>query len=138
MPLVNVDEVLIEQVLMNLLDNVVEYTPAGTSVEIAARSNADALVIEVADEGPGLPPGAEQRVFQKFYRGGATPNRRGIGLGLAICRGIVEAHGGRISASNRSPAPGAVFRFTIPATEPPPRIAAGAAEEEDADAHASP
>lgn len=123
LPLVQIDEVLIEQVLMNLLDNVVEYAPPGTAIQITASRDAGVVAIEVADDGPGLPPGSEQRVFEKFFRGGGTgSNRRGIGLGLAICRGIVEAHGGVISARNRDGGGGAVFRFTIPATEPPPQV----------------
>ncbi|MGB7157202.1 MAG: ATP-binding protein, partial [Tepidisphaeraceae bacterium] len=121
LPLVQIDGVLIEQVLMNLIDNAVEYTPAGSAIAVAARATGDAVEVEVADEGPGLPPGAEDRVFQKFFRGGQIGARRGIGLGLAICRGIVDAHGGRITARNR-PSGGAVFSFTIPATATPPTV----------------
>jgi two-component system sensor histidine kinase KdpD len=121
LPLVQIDAVLIEQVLINLLDNAVEYTPASTAIEVAARLRDGGVEVEVADDGPGLPAGAEQRVFQKFFRAAAPNNRRGIGLGLAICRGIIEAHGATITAHNR-PAGGACFLFTVPATATPPRI----------------
>lgn len=119
-PLVPIDDVLIEQVLINLLDNAVKNAPDGTPIEIAARIGDATVTVEVADRGPGLPPGDEAKVFDKFHRG--QPARgRGIGLGLAICRGIVEAHGGRISAENR-PGGGAVFRFTLPLTGTPPKL----------------
>jgi two-component system, OmpR family, sensor histidine kinase KdpD len=71
------------------------------------------VMIAIADRGPGLPPGDEQRIFEKFYRARAAQNGSGVGLGLTICRGIIEAHGGRIWAENRSGG-GAVFRFTLP------------------------
>jgi two-component system sensor histidine kinase KdpD len=121
LPLVNVDAVAIEQVLANLLDNALEYTPPGITIEIAARANGQEVTVEVADRGPGLPPGTERRVFEKFFRAGAGEPGRGIGLGLAISRGIVEAHGGRINAANRTGG-GAVFTFTLPRTAEPPPI----------------
>lgn len=114
LPLVPLDEVLVEQVLVNLLENVEKYTPAGSPIEISARQAEDQLIVEVADSGPGLSPGDEERVFERFYRGAAaTDGRRGAGLGLAICRAIVSAHGGRIWAENR-PAGGARFGFSLP------------------------
>jgi two-component system sensor histidine kinase KdpD len=116
LPPVPVDGVLVEQVLVNLLDNALKYTPAGSPLSVTARSEAADVLVEVADEGPGLPPGAEEQVFEKFYRGGQTP--RGFGLGLPICKAIVTAHGGRIWAENRSPR-GAAFRFTLPKGEAP-------------------
>ena len=121
LPLVPMDDVLIEQVLINLLDNATKHAPAGTSIEIAAAAVEGGVSVEVADRGDGLRPGEEARVFEKFYRGnpGST---RGAGLGLAICRGIVEAHGGRIQAANR-PEGGALFRFTLPITGTPPEVA---------------
>jgi two-component system sensor histidine kinase KdpD len=121
LPLVNIDGLLIEQVLMNLLDNAVEYTPDGTTIEVHARALPHVVEVEVADDGPGVPAGTEDRVFQKFFRANAAASRRGIGLGLTICRGIVEAHGGIIRASNRASG-GASFCFTIPMS-PPPSIA---------------
>ena len=133
LPLVQIDGTLIEQVLMNLLDNAVQYTPPHSGLEISARQSGNALEVEVADKGPGVPPGTEQRVFQKFFRAGTATDRRGIGLGLAICRGIIEAHGGKITARNRTGG-GASFSFTIPLTGTPPSIDAIA---DRLDAHAT-
>jgi two-component system, OmpR family, sensor histidine kinase KdpD len=112
LPLVAMDDVLIEQVLVNLLDNVVKYTPRGSPIEIIATATDQSVTIEIADHGPGLPAGEEDRVFEKFYRGEAA-GQRGAGLGLAICRGIVRAHGGRIWAQNL-PGGGVAFLFTLP------------------------
>jgi len=118
LPLVLIDDVLIEQVLINLLDNALKYTAADTPIEISASSADGTVLVEVADRGPGLPPGDEKRIFDKFFRGG-TGAVRGAGLGLAICQGIVEAHGGRIWAENR-PGGGVAFRFTLPVKDSPP------------------
>jgi two-component system sensor histidine kinase KdpD len=112
-----VDGVLVEQVLVNLLDNALKYTPPGSPVLVSATASEGAVTVEVADEGPGLPAGAEERVFEKFYRGGS--GQRGFGLGLPICAAIVTAHGGRIWAE-RKPPRGAVFRFTLPLGDGPP------------------
>jgi len=116
--LVPVDGVLIEQVFLNLLENAVKYTPPGTPVEVSASVEGSVVRVDVADRGPGLPPGEETKVFDKFYRGAGAPPGSGVGLGLTICRGIIAAHGGRIWAANR-PEGGAVFRFTIPLAGPP-------------------
>ncbi len=118
LPLVSVDPVLIEQVLANLLENAAKYTPPGTLIEVAARLDRDRMVVEVADRGPGIPPGEETRLFDKFYRVRAESAQSGVGLGLAICKAIVDAHGGNIIAANR-PGGGAVFRFELPAGKPP-------------------
>jgi two-component system sensor histidine kinase KdpD len=118
LPLVPIDDVLVEQVLINLLDNALKYTPAGSPIMIIATATDRAVTVEVADHGPGLAHGDEDRVFEKFFRG--TPGAgRGAGLGLAICKGIVEAHGGRIWAQNL-PEGGVAFLFTLPITETPP------------------
>jgi len=111
LPLIPFDPLLIEQVLMNLFDNALKYTSSGTPLEISASVREDELVIEVADRGLGLPQGSEERIFEKFVRGSGPGG--GIGLGLAICRAIVTAHGGRIWAENRIGG-GAAFRFTLP------------------------
>jgi two-component system sensor histidine kinase KdpD len=112
LPLVQLDGVLIEQVLINLLENALKFSPPDGAIELTASVKEGVLLVEVADHGPGLPPGEEKRIFDKFYR--ADPNREGgVGLGLTICRGIIEAHGGRIWAENR-PGGGARFRFTLP------------------------
>ena len=125
LPLVRIDPVLIEQLLINLLDNALKYTPDGTPIEISAAAGDGGVVVEVADRGPGLAAGDEERVFEKFYRARAqATSTPGSGLGLAICRGIVEAHGGRIEAANRAGG-GALFRFTLPADETAPKLDVG-------------
>jgi two-component system sensor histidine kinase KdpD len=119
--LVPLDDVLIEQVVYNLVENAIKYTPPGTPIEIRAESNGREAGIEVLDRGPGLPPGEEQRVFEKFYRAREANRPGGIGLGLTIARGIVEAHGGSMTAANREGG-GAMFRFTLPLEGEPPKI----------------
>ena len=123
--LVRIDAVAIEQVLVNLLDNALQHTPDGSPIEIFARADADrsTLTVTVSDHGPGLPPGAERRIFDKFVRLPTTSGRRGIGLGLAICRGIVRAHGGTIEAINSDNGRGATFRFTLPIPQGSPVLA---------------
>jgi len=116
LPLVPVDDVLVEQLLVNLLENAFKYTGPESPVKVAASATDGVVTVEVADEGPGLPAGEEERVFEKFYRASSSP--RGAGLGLPICRAIVTAHGGQIRAENRRPR-GAVLRFTLPAGEGP-------------------
>jgi two-component system sensor histidine kinase KdpD len=112
LPPVYGDDVLLGQVVVNLLENSLKYTPAGTSLELAAEAVGDDIVLEVRDRGPGLVPGEEQRIFEKFYRG-TSKGVRGAGLGLAICRAIVQAHQGQIEAFNRAGG-GAVFRIRLP------------------------
>jgi two-component system sensor histidine kinase KdpD len=119
LPLVPLDEVLIEQVLVNLLENAVKYTPPGSPIELSAWAGEQQVTVEVADRGPGLPSGAEQHVFDKFFRADAATG--GAGLGLTICHGIIAAHGGRIWAENR-PDGGAVFQFTLPLEGQPPLL----------------
>ena len=121
LPLVPLDGVLIEQVLVNLLENAVRYADPGTAIDISARAEDDGVVIAVADRGPGLAEGEEVKVFDKLFRGAASANsaERGVGLGLAIARAIVEAHGGRIWAENRNGG-GAVFSFRLPLEGLPP------------------
>src|SRR5438552_3808045 len=121
LPLVSMDDVLVEEVFINLLDNALKYTPAGTPIRIAATASDERITVEIADRGPGLPRGEEERVFEKFHRGGVT-SERGAGLGLAICKGIVQAHGGRVWAHNL-PEGGTAFFFTLPLTETTPAMA---------------
>ncbi len=123
LPLVPMDDVLVEQVLVNLLDNAIKYTPSGSPIDIIATATDRAATVEVADHGPGLPRGEEDRVFEKFYRG-QPGDGRGAGLGLAICQGVVRAHGGRIWAQNL-PGGGVAFLFTLPITGQPPSPADG-------------
>ncbi|MBI5959376.1 MAG: sensor histidine kinase KdpD, partial [Chloroflexi bacterium] len=120
LPLFPFDSLLMEQVLVNLLENAIKYTPSGTPIEISAHVEEGFVQVEVGDHGPGLLPGTEQLVFDKFYR--AQPDSvRGAGLGLAICQSIIKAHGGRIWAENR-PRGGAIFRFTFPIGGEPPEV----------------
>jgi len=118
LPLIQYDAVLIERVLANLLENAGKYTPPGSTVTIAAAPHDDWMQVTVSDDGPGLPPGQEEAVFEKFMRGERESAKPGVGLGLAICRAIVEAHGGSIRALNR-PGGGAAFVFTLPLGTPP-------------------
>jgi two-component system sensor histidine kinase KdpD len=120
LPLVRFDALLIERVLVNLLENASKYTPPGSTVTLSADVVAGRLTVSVADDGPGLPPGREEAVFQKFTRGERESATPGVGLGLSICRAIVEAHQGRIAATNR-PGGGAMFTFTLPLGESPPQ-----------------
>ncbi|MFO0850965.1 MAG: sensor histidine kinase KdpD [Gemmataceae bacterium] len=116
------DGLLMEQVLVNLLENAARYTPPGSHVLVSAAAQGGELVVTVADDGPGLPAGAEETVFDRYYRGPAGPDAgRGSGLGLAICRAIVGLHGGTVRAANR-PAGGAEFTVRLPQPEPPPRV----------------
>ncbi|MGH7180372.1 MAG: ATP-binding protein, partial [Nitrospiraceae bacterium] len=120
LPLVLVDGVLMEQVLINLLENALKFTPPSTAIELSATVSDHELDFEVADRGPGMPSGDEQRIFDKFYRAGSA-REGGVGLGLTICRGIIEAHGGKIWAETR-PGGGALFRFTLPIEQAQPTI----------------
>jgi two-component system sensor histidine kinase KdpD len=121
LPLVYCDGVLITRVLVNLLENAAKYTPPKSPIRLAGRL-ADGLVeIAVEDRGPGLPAGKEQAIFDKFIRGHEESAIPGVGLGLAICRAIVNAHGGQIGGENREGG-GARFVFTLPAQSAPPAV----------------
>ena len=104
--------------LYNLLENAGKYTPPGTVVTLAAEVSGPELVVTVSDNGPGIPPGQEEVIFEKFTRGTRESSTPGVGLGLAISRAIVEAHRGRIRAAN-DPRGGARFWFTLPLGTPP-------------------
>ena len=99
LPMVRVDFVLMVQVLVNLLDNALKYSPADQPIRVFAEHDGDMICVGVADRGPGIPRADLERVFDKFYRIQRQGAVSGTGLGLSICRGIVEAHGGRIWAS---------------------------------------
>ena len=119
LPLLEFDAVLMERVLVNLLENAAKYTPAGSPIGIgAAPGEGDTVRIWVDDRGPGLPPGKEEEIFKKFERGQKESATPGVGLGLAICRAICEAHGGTIRAENRRGG-GARFVFSLPRGNPP-------------------
>ncbi|MBT9554727.1 MAG: sensor histidine kinase KdpD [Myxococcales bacterium] len=115
LPMIPVDPTLVEQILVNLLENVARYTPDGSPVTVIATPSSkepDSVEIAVADRGPGIAPEDEPRLFERFYRGEGAVGR-GAGLGLAICRGFVQAHGGTIGAQNRDGG-GAIVWFTLP------------------------
>jgi len=116
LPAVQVDGPLVTQVIANLLDNAVKYAGAGAIVQIGARAEEHAIRVTIEDNGPGLPPGDPERLFAKFQRGRDEGNTGGAGLGLAISRAIVQAHGGIITASPQ-PGGGALFEFTLPTAE---------------------
>jgi two-component system sensor histidine kinase KdpD len=119
LPLIPFDTLLMEQVLSNLMENALRHTPTGTPIEIVVTPEKSAVTIEIADRGPGIPALEEEAIFSKFTR--STQTRMGTGIGLSICRVIVEAHGGRIWAENR-PGGGAVFKFVIPIEGTPPSM----------------
>ncbi|MEO8752277.1 MAG: two-component system sensor histidine kinase KdpD [Casimicrobiaceae bacterium] len=118
LPLVEFDATLIERVLYNLIENACKYTPPETLITLAAEASAGSLVVSVSDNGPGVPKGQEEAIFEKFTRGTRESSTPGVGLGLAISRAIVEAHHGRIDVRN-APAGGAHFTFTLPLGTPP-------------------
>jgi two-component system, OmpR family, sensor histidine kinase KdpD len=117
LPAVYVDSGLVTRVLVNLLENAAKYTPAGTRVTISAGIEGPCVRVSVDDNGPGLPPGPPEQLFAKFERGRSDAEIAGAGLGLAICKAIVEAHGGHIMAAHR-PGGGARFTFTLPTQAP--------------------
>ncbi len=117
LPMLRLDYLLFEQALFNILDNAAKYAPPKSLVRISAHRENGSVVVRVEDEGPGIPPGDLERIFDKFYRVHAQDRQRaGTGLGLAICRGFVEAMGGTITAGNRSKG-GGVFTIRIPVEE---------------------
>ncbi|MDC8784644.1 DUF4118 domain-containing protein [Roseateles koreensis] len=118
LPLVDLDAVLIERVLCNLLENTAKYTPVGSAVRIAAAVHGEELWLCVTDNGPGLPAGREEALFEKFARAKSESTTPGVGLGLAICRAIMEAHQGRIWAE-QTPGGGATFVLALPLGTPP-------------------
>jgi two-component system, OmpR family, sensor histidine kinase KdpD len=118
LPLVQIDGPLITRVLVNLLENTAKYTPANSEVILSAEVSGDHLSVSVLDNGPGLPVGREEEIFEKFTRGDRESSTRGVGLGLTICRAIIQSHHGTIVGSNRSGG-GAIFTFTLPLGVPP-------------------
>lgn len=113
-----IDPVQISHVLRNLLDNALKYSPPASQVELRAGTEQGRMAVEVLDRGPGLPSGAEQRIFERFYRAPAFRESAipGAGLGLSVCQGLVAAHGGTLEATNREGG-GALFRVTLPLAE---------------------
>jgi two-component system sensor histidine kinase KdpD len=120
------DYVEIDQVLANLVENAIKYTPDRSSIVVEVGSIPEGLRFAVRDNGPGIPPAAREKVFEKFYRAGNTRGLQGTGIGLTISRGLVEAHGGRIWIESGSGARGTAVRFTIPFDRSSLRDEAGA------------
>jgi two-component system sensor histidine kinase KdpD len=118
LPLLEFDAVLIERVFCNLLENAAKYAQPGSSIEIAARRQDGNVEVSICDQGPGFPPDKQETLFDMFARGVPESATPGVGLGLAICRAILDAHNGTISASNR-PEGGACVTFTLPMGNPP-------------------
>ncbi|MDO4343394.1 MAG: sensor histidine kinase KdpD [Eubacteriales bacterium] len=116
--LVNADAKLVVQVICNILDNAVKYTPPGTQITIMSKQKGNMAEVQIADTGNGIPDEDKQKIFDKFYSGSnkIADNRRSLGLGLYLCKAIVEAHGGTISAKDNLPH-GAEFAFTLPLKE---------------------
>ena len=116
--LIRADPTLIEQVLVNLVNNAVKYTPPGSTITLSARRQGKMAAVCVADDGPGIPDAAKPRIFEMFYTGEApvADGRRSLGLGLALCRSIVAAHGGALTLNDNAPH-GCVFTFTVPLGE---------------------
>jgi two-component system sensor histidine kinase KdpD len=116
LPMISVDARLIEQALVTLLSNAAAHNPKTEPIEVTAARDDNMIVFSVADHGPGLGPGEESKVFEKFYRGpGTAPG--GLGLGLSIARQLIEAHGGEIIAQNREDTRGSRFSIRIPIGE---------------------
>ncbi len=123
LPMLKLDPVLFEQVLFNLLDNAAKYAPSGSTIRVRAWVEGSAVTLQVMDEGPGIPSGDLERVFDSFYRVRKGDYvRAGTGLGLSICRGFIEAMGGTISAGNRTDRLGAIFTITMPIPTETPHV----------------
>jgi two-component system sensor histidine kinase KdpD len=118
LPLLWIDAVLLEQVLANLIENAIKYTPPNSPMDISAERLAASITVTVSDYGQGIPKGMEEKIFAKFYRLESDSLQSGVGLGLTLCRAIIEAHGGIIYARQQSP--GAAFVIELPAHQQPP------------------
>jgi two-component system sensor histidine kinase KdpD len=125
LPLVQVDGELLQKVILNLLENVSAHTPAGSSVEISADNMHEVLRLNVADRGPGVAKGDENRIFERFFRRDESDSTRRFGLGLAICRAVMKVHKGRVWVENRSDGSGSVFHVEIPKPAKQPEVPGG-------------
>ena len=116
--LAKMDARLIVQVVINILDNAIKYTPPGSTIVLTSQKQGDMVAVEIADNGPGIPDEQKKRVFEMFYTLGSdiADSRRSMGMGLALCKSIVNAHGGQITVRDNQPQ-GTVFCFTLPAEE---------------------
>jgi two-component system, OmpR family, sensor histidine kinase KdpD len=124
LPMLRLDFVLAEHVLVNLLENAAKYSPPQTTIRVTARREGRSIVLQVADEGMGIPSSERERIFDKFYRvQRGDRHGAGTGLGLSICRGIIEAHGGQITVGTPAHGQGSVFTVTLPVEKAPPALA---------------
>ncbi len=113
LPTLSFDNNLIQEVLINLIDNAIKFTPDNSAIDLSVELEPNNLIVSVEDRGPGIAPDEVDKLFEKYYRGRMITSERGLGLGLAICRKIIDAHGGKIWAENREGG-GASFKFTLP------------------------
>lgn len=137
LPMIRVDNAMLPQVVHNLIENALRYTPVGTPISVSAWTAGAQVIVKVSDEGPGLADDEAAKVFQRFYRGrasksgstavGSSPSGTGLGLGLTICEGIIRAHGGRIWAEPNSPR-GVAFMLSLPVEHPQPSLPCELAE----------
>lgn len=118
LPLIWVDSVLFEQVIVNLIENAIKYTPPSTPIDIEANCSNGFLTLTISDYGSGIPNNLEDKIFEKFYRIETESSQSGVGLGLALCRSIIEAHNGAIQAKNIA-GKGATFLIRLPLTKSP-------------------
>ena len=116
--LARMDAKLIVQVIINIVDNAIKYTPAGSNITIETMRHENEAVVKIADDGPGIPDDAKERIFDMFYSGAnkVADSRRSLGLGLSLCKSIITVHGGRITVEDNKPH-GTIFTFTLPAEE---------------------
>lgn len=134
LPMLKVDPVLFEQALFNLLDNAAKYAPPGSTIRVQGWTDNGSVILQIMDEGPGIPPGDLERIFDTFYRVRKRDQvRAGTGLGLSICRGFIEAMGGTITAANRTDRSGAVFTIKMPKPANPPELDASNADDDVGD-----
>lgn len=117
LPKIPIDHVLLQEVLLNLIDNAIKFTPPESPLEIIVVEKNDMILVSVEDYGDGIQFEEVDKLFEKYYRGSKQTSERGLGLGLTICKRIIEAHGGTIWAENRRDGNGAAFRFSIPLKE---------------------
>jgi len=117
--MIPVDALLFESALLNVLENAVRYTPPGSPIDVVARTDEGTVIVEVADRGPGIPPGLEKRVFEPFFRVADAAGTAGTGLGLAVVQAVMRAHGGSVEAEGREGG-GTVLRFALPTKGGPP------------------
>ena len=117
----DMDARLMVQVVINIVNNAIKYTPEGSHITLSGRRSHHLIVVEIADDGPGIPDEAKEKLFDMFYTANNErgDGRRGLGLGLSLCKSIVTAHGGTIEAIDNHPQ-GAIFRFTLRASEVKP------------------